>query len=189
MTGLEGFGSKSSENLVRAIDESRGREVWRLLHGLGIPHVGAGLAKDLIRHFGGLDPILNAEPADLAAVDGVGEIVTSAVRSYFDEEKNRNLVEQLRGHGLRFEEEQSETQHTPTATLSGKTFVLTGTLTGMTRQEATAWIEERGGRVSSSVSGKTDFVVAGEEAGSKLAKARKLGIPVIDEKTLVVHPF
>ncbi len=182
LTGLEKFARKSSENLVRAIDQSRDRELWRLVHGLGIPNVGTGMAKDLVRHFGSLDALMEATPEDLVAIDGVGEVLTASIRSFFEEDKNRRMVEELRDFGLRFEEETAETGGS--AALAGKTFVLTGTLPNLTRQEASEWIEARGGKVTSSVSGNTDYVVAGEEAGSKRTKAEKLGVPILDEAGL-----
>jgi len=182
LVGLEKFAQKSSENLVRAIDESRNRELWRLVHGLGIPNVGAGMAKDLVRHFGSLDALMRASPEDLEAVDGVGEILTVSIRSFFEEEKNRHMVDELREFGLRFAEEQAESADS--GNLAGKTFVLTGTLPTMTRPDATEWIEARGGKVTSSVSKKTDYVVAGEEAGSKRTKAEKLGVTILDEDAL-----
>ena len=180
---LEKFAQKSSENLVNAIDRSRETEVWRLLHGLGIPNVGAGMAKDLIRRFHSIDALMTADEETLEAVDGVGSILTASIRTFFAEPKNQHLVDELRDLGLRFAEEIEE-EDAGEKPLEGKTFVLTGTLPTFTRDEATAWIEARGGRVTSSVSKKTDYVLAGEEAGSKLAKAEKLGVAVIDEEGL-----
>ncbi|MFP4358355.1 MAG: NAD-dependent DNA ligase LigA [Puniceicoccaceae bacterium] len=180
---LEKFARRSSENLVAAIDDSRDREVWRLLHGLGIPNVGAGVAKDLVRHFGGIDAVMNASEEELTAMDGIGEVLAVSIRTFFAEPRNRGMIEDLRKAGLRFEES-AEPGSGAARPLEGRTFVLTGSLPGLTRGEATAWIEDRGGRVTSSVSKKTSYVVAGEEAGSKLAKAEKLGVPVIDEEGL-----
>ena len=183
LLALERFARKSSENLVAAIDDSRDREVWRLVHGLGIPNVGAGVAKDLVRYFGGIDAIMEASEEELTAMDGIGEILAVSIRTFFAEPRNREMVGDLRKAGLRFEESAAEGSG-PGRSLEGRTFVLTGSLPGFTRDEATAWIEERGGRVTSSVSKKTSYVVAGEEAGSKLAKAEKLGVAVIDEEGL-----
>jgi DNA ligase (NAD+) len=183
LIGLEKFAQKSSENLIRAIADSRDREVWRLLHGLGIPNVGAGMAKDLIRKFRSIDALIGADEETLEKVEGVGSILTASIRTFFAEPKNENLVEDLRELGLRYAEE-SNGEDSSGKSLDGKTFVLTGSLPTFTRDEATAWIEARGGRVTSSVSKKTDYVLAGEEAGSKLAKAEKLGVEVIDEEGL-----
>ncbi|MEM0966420.1 MAG: NAD-dependent DNA ligase LigA [Verrucomicrobiota bacterium] len=183
LVALEKFAQKSSENLVTAIADSKEREVWRLLHGLGIPNVGSGMSKDLIKHFGGLPALMAASEETLISIDGVGAIVAASVRSFFDEPKNQALVEDLADLGLRFEEEGIE--EPADLPLSGKTFVLTGTLPTMTRGQASEWIEERGGKVTSSVSKKTDYVVAGEEVGSKLVKAEKLGVAVIDEAALL----
>ena len=185
LVGLDKFAEKSSENLVRAIAASKDAEVWRLLHGLGIPNVGSGLAKDLIRNFQGLDALMEADEETLENVDGVGGILTASIRSFFAEAKNRELVEEFRELGLRWKEEGSATDEVGSKPLEGKTFVLTGSLPTLTRDEATVWIEEKGGRVTSSVSKKTDYVVAGEEAGSKLAKAEKLGVAVLDEASLL----
>jgi len=183
LVGLERFAEKSSENLIRAIDQSRQQEVWRLLHGLGIPNVGAGMAKDLVRRFRSLDELMRADEETLEAVDGVGSILTASIRAFFEEPKNRRLVEELRELGLNFAEPDTgeEAGESP---LSGKTFVITGTLPSFTRDEATAWIEARGGKVTSAVSKKTDYLLAGEEAGSKLTKAEKLGVEVLDEAGL-----
>jgi len=180
---LEKFAEKSSENLLRAIDESRNQEVWRLLHGLGIPNVGAGMAKDLIRRFRSMDALIAADEQTLESVEGVGAVLTASIQAFFEEPKNRQLIEELRVLGLKFEEE-STGEETAEKPFDGKTFVITGTLQKFTRDEATAWIEARGGRVSSSVSKKTDYLLAGEEAGSKLRKAESLGVAVISEDDL-----
>lgn len=182
LISLEKFAQKSSENLVRAIDQSKGQEVWRLLHGLGIPNVGAGMAKDLVRHFGSLDALMEATAEELETIEGVGEVLTASIRTFFEEDRNRHMIEELRGFGLKFSEDATRTSSP--GDLSGKTFVLTGTLPTMTRQDATEWIEARGGKVTSSVSKKTDFVVAGDDAGSKLSKAENLGITLLDEEGL-----
>jgi len=183
LMSLEKFAEKSSDNLLRAIDASKEAEVWRLLHGLGIPNVGVGMAKDLVREFGGIPALMNASTEELENTDGVGTIVAASIQSFFAEPKNQHLVEELAGLGLRFEEEAKESSP-KNPNFEGKTFVLTGTLPAFTRDEATEWIESRGGKVTSSVSKKTDYVLAGADAGSKLSKAEKLGVEVIDEDTL-----
>ncbi|MDP0496776.1 MAG: NAD-dependent DNA ligase LigA [Verrucomicrobiota bacterium JB024] len=177
---LEKFAQKSSENLVAAIDASRRKEVWRLVHALGIPNVGAQSAKDLVAHFHSLPAIMRAQPEELEQVDGIGAIVAQSIRTFFEDEAQLDLVERLIAQGLRIEEEPPAAggEETP---LTGKTVVLTGTLPTLSRDEATALIEKAGGKTSSSVSKKTDYVLAGDSAGSKLDKARKLGVSIIDE--------
>lgn len=180
VASLERMGEKSAKNFLDAVEASRKRDLWRLIHGLGILHVGAGVAKNLARHFPNLDAIMNASVEELMKAEDVGEVIAQSIVQWTSQDRNRNLIERLRKAGLNFE---SSMHHSAAAAgpLAGKTFVLTGTLPSMSREEATAKIEALGGRVSTSVSKKTDFVLAGEEAGSKLEKARKLGIPVIDE--------
>jgi len=179
---LERFAQKSAENLVAALEESKGRELWRLIHGLGIPHIGAKAAKDLAAHFGSLEKLLAAQEEGLVALDGVGEIMARSVVTFFAEPKNRHLVEALIELGVNPME--APRQMASVEGVTGKTFVLTGTLPNWTRDQATEKIEAAGGKVTSSVSKKTSYVVAGEEAGSKLAKAEKLGVPVLDEAGL-----
>ncbi len=183
LLSLERFATKSAANLLQAIDDSRNREVWRLLHGLGIPNVGAGIAKDLIREFHSIDQLIAAEKETLEKLNGIGETLAESIRTFFEEPRNVQLIDDLRELGLRFEEAGS-TDDATSQPLAGKTFVLTGALPTFTRDEATAWIEARGGRVTSSVSTKTDYVVAGEDAGSKRAKAEKIGVPILNEEDL-----
>ncbi|HMO65406.1 MAG TPA: helix-hairpin-helix domain-containing protein, partial [Verrucomicrobiota bacterium] len=162
------------------LEASKTRDLWRLLFGLGILHVGAGVAKALARAFPDLDALRDAEAAQLEQVEDVGEVIAASVAAWFRDPRNRRLVERLRAAGLNFK----SSLHQPAAApgpFAGKTFVLTGALPTLTREQATAWIEARGGRVSGSVSKKADYVRAGEEAGSKLDKARQLGVPVLDE--------
>ncbi|QYY36420.1 NAD-dependent DNA ligase LigA [Ruficoccus sp. ZRK36] len=179
---LDKFAQKSSENLVSAIDASRDKEVWRLVHALGIPNVGAQSAKDLIAHFHSLPALMRATGEELIEVDGIGEIVARSIHSFFKDEEQLELVNRLIEHGLRIEEE-APAAPAEDAPLSGKTVVLTGTLPSLSRSEATALIEKAGGKSSSSVSKKTDYVLAGDSAGSKLDKARKLGVTIIDESS------
>jgi DNA ligase (NAD+) len=180
---LERFARKSAENLVAAIEASKRNELWRLLHGLGIPHVGAEAAKLLARETGHLDALARAEAGSLAALHGIGTVMAQAIVEWFANPENVAVVERLRGAGLNFEGPPREAQDQPRP-LAGKTFVLTGTLPAWTRDEAKARIEAAGGKVSGSVSAKTDYLVAGEAAGSKLAKARSLGVAVLDEAGL-----
>ncbi|WP_269543098.1 NAD-dependent DNA ligase LigA [Cerasicoccus fimbriatus] len=180
---LERFGEKSAENLINAIEQSKQAELWRLLHALGISHVGKQSAKDITQHFGTLDAIMEADPETLEAVDGVGGIMAKAIVDFFADEKNRALILRLREAGLNFALADSEkpAEAVEGGVLNGKTVVLTGTLPTLTRDQATALIEKAGGKTSSSVSKKTDYVLAGDAAGSKLAKAEKLGVAVLDE--------
>jgi len=152
-----------------------------LLYGLGILHVGAGVAKTLGRSFPDLDAVLAASLDQLTETEDVGEVIADSIVQWHGDPRNRRLIERLRQAGINFK----SSLYSPKATagpFASQTFVLTGTLRSMTREEATAKIEALGGKVSSSVSKKTDYVLAGEEAGSKLEKAQKLGVQVIDEK-------
>lgn len=180
VAGLERMGEKSAQNFLDAVEASKSRELWRLLHGLGILHVGSGVAKALARQFPSLDAIAQASVEDLEAIDEVGEVIAHSVRQWFDLPQNRALIDKLRQAGLKFDSETYRAK--ATGAFTGKTFVLTGTLPTLKRDEAAAKIEALGGKVSGSVSKKTDYVLAGEEAGSKLEKARELKIPILDEK-------
>ncbi len=179
---LERFAQHSADGLVAAIDASRQQPLSRLLFGLGIRHVGAQAAQLLARHFGTMDALLAATPADLAAVRGIGEIIAQSVADYMANPTSAALIERLRARGLTFEEPQAVVAGGP---LVGATVVLTGSLPSLSRGEATQLVEQAGGRITSSVSKKTTFVVAGEEAGSKLEKAVSLGVEVIDEDELL----
>ncbi len=179
---LERFGSKSAESLVTAIAAAKQQPLSRLLFGLGIRHVGAQAAQLLARHFGSLDGLLTATPDALAAVRGVGDIIAASVAEYFSDPVSRALVERLRERGVRTTEPNAVSTGGP---LTGATVVLTGSLPTLSRGDASALVERAGGRVTSGVSKKTTFVVAGEEAGSKLEMARKLAIEVIDEAELL----
>lgn len=179
---LDRFAQKSAENLVAAIAAAKQQPLSRLLFGLGIRHVGAQAAQLLARQYGSLDAIMAASPEQLGAVRGIGDIIASSVAAYFADPTTRALMERLRVRGLRFDEPNAIKAD---GVLTGATVVLTGTLPTLSRGEATALIENAGGRVTSSVSRKTTFVVAGEEAGSKLDKARELEVPVLDEAGLL----
>ncbi|RKX30112.1 MAG: DNA ligase (NAD(+)) LigA [Verrucomicrobia bacterium] len=180
---LEKFGEKSADNLLRAIEISKTAELWRVIHGLGIQQVGATTARDLARVFGSLDELADATPEGLVAVEGIGEKSAEGIRAYFDLEANRALIDELMALGLKPESPKGD--EAGGSLFEGKTFVLTGTLPSLTRDEARVKIEAAGGRVTSSVSRKTDFVLAGSDAGSKLTKARKLGVEVVDEDRLM----
>jgi DNA ligase (NAD+) len=183
LAALERMGEKSARNFLTGLEASKQRDLWRLLYGLGILHVGAGVAKALGRRFATLDDLFLAGLGPLQEVDDVGEVIARSIVDWHAEARNGDLLERLRKAGLNFGSEIYRPEAAP-GRLTGKTFVLTGTLPTMTRQEATAVIESLGAMVSGSVSRKTDYVVAGEEAGSKLEKARQLGVPVIDEAEL-----
>ena len=181
VAALERMGEKSAQNFLAGIDASRKRDLWRLLFGLGILHVGAGVAKALARAFPNLDELANASADRLLQVEDVGEAIGRSVERWFADNRNRRLIERLRSAGLNLD----SALYAPASAvgaLTGKTFVLTGTLPSLTREEAAARIEALGGRVTSSVSKKTDFVLAGTDAGSKLEKAQKLGLRIIDEE-------
>jgi DNA ligase (NAD+) len=179
---LERMGNKSAGKIIENIDRSRQQPLWRLLNGLGIPFVGERTAQILADHFGSVDAIRDAGVDTLQEAQEVGPKVAQSIRDFFDEEKNRELVERLRQAGLRFSEEKKAVPKD--TALAGLTFVLTGTLPTLTREEAKQRIETAGGKVTGSVSKKTSYLVAGEEAGSKLDKARELGVPVLDEAAL-----
>ena len=178
---IERMGTKSAQNVLNNIDASRRRPLNRLLNGLGIPFVGERTAQILAETFGDLDKIMNADEEELKRAEEVGPKVAHSIRQFFDQHANRELVERLRKEGFVFTYE--ITRHS--GKLEGLVFVLTGTLPNLTREQAQERIEEAGGKVQKSVSKKTNYVVAGEEAGSKLDKAKELGIKVIDEAELI----
>ena len=182
LASLERMADRSANNLVAALEKSKHTTLPRFVFGLGIRHVGEATAKALARHFGQLDRIMEASEAQLLEVADVGPIVAQSIRTFFDQPHNREVVEQLRACGVTWEE--SEPVAAPVKPLSGKTFVITGTLPGLSRDEARDMIEVAGGKVAGSVSKKTDYVVAGAEAGSKLAKAEALGLVILDEAAL-----
>jgi DNA ligase (NAD+) len=178
------MGEKSARNFLDGVATSKERDLWRLLFGLGILHVGAGVAKALGRGFASLDDVLHASVTELTECEDVGDVIAQSVVQWRDDPRNRKLIERLRKAGLNFNSQLYQPR-AKAGPLAGKTFVLTGTLPNLKREEATAKIEAAGGRVSSSVSNKTDYVVAGTEAGSKLDKAQKLGVKIIDEAQLL----
>lgn len=182
LADLERMGEKSAENLVAAIERSKGTTLPRFLFALGIPEVGEATAANLARYFGDLDAIAQADLDALEAVPDVGPVVASHVHEFLRQKENLAVIESLRKHGVHWPAEQpAKADALP---LEGKTFVLTGALESMTRDEARERIEHAGGKVTGSVSSKTDYVVAGADPGSKLKKARELGVEVIDEAGL-----
>ena len=181
LEGLERMGTKSAANLLKEIDASRSLEFWRLLFGLGIRHVGERTAQILAKHFRSIERLEKASQEELEQVHEVGPKLAESIYKFLKQPENRELIKRLRDARLPMKSETVEDEQ-PEQIFAGKTFVLTGTLDGMTRDEATALIEQRGGRVSSSVSKKTSFVLAGRDAGSKLEKARDLGVQILDEQ-------
>ncbi|MFM8609917.1 MAG: NAD-dependent DNA ligase LigA [Burkholderiaceae bacterium] len=182
LAALDRMADKSAQNVLAALEQSKQTTLPRFLFGLGIRHVGEATAKDLARHFGGLDAIMGANVDQLLQVRDVGPVVAQSIRTFFDQPHNREVVEQLRACGVRWPE--GEPQAAATLPLAGKTVVLTGTLPTLSRDEAKALLEAAGAKVAGSVSKRTHCVVAGAEAGSKLDKARELGVPVLDEDGL-----
>ena len=175
---LERMGEKSATKIIRNIDKSRSQPLARVLNGLGIPFVGERTGQILAAHFGSLDEIAIASAEELQEAEEIGPKVSDAIQQFFAEERNRELIERLRAAGLQFTAPKQKKKAGP---LNGLTFVITGTLPTLKREDAKQRIEAAGGKVAGSVSSKTSFLLAGEEAGSKLDKARDLGIPVLDE--------
>ncbi|UCV26975.1 NAD-dependent DNA ligase LigA [Ferribacterium limneticum] len=183
LAGLERMGEKSARNLVAAIAQSRQTTLARFIFALGIRNVGEATARDLARHFGQLEGIMGAEAIALQQVPDVGPVVAASIVAFFNESHNREIIARLLAAGLQWSEGQPA--DSGPKLLAGKTLVLTGTLPTLKRDDAKAMIEAAGGKVAGSVSKKTDYVVAGEEAGSKLEKAQELGVSVIDEAELL----
>ena len=177
---LERMGKKSADNILSEIKNSKQLPLERVIYGLGIRFVGERTAQFLAEHFGSIDPLMSASEEELQQVNEIGPRVSAAIREFFDEPKNVALVERLRKAGVAFTGQKKKRG----TTLAGKTFVLTGTLERHTRDEAKNLIEDAGGKVAGSVSKKTDYVVAGQDAGSKLDKARELKVAVIGEKEM-----
>ena len=177
LLSLERMGDKSAQNVLDEIEASKKLPLGRVIFGLGIRFVGERTAQFLAEHFGSIDALMNASLEELEDVNEVGPRIAESIREFFDEPRNRELIKRLRDAGLTFAGKKRERG----TKLAGKTFVLTGTLARYSRDEAKKMIEDAGGRVSGSVSKKTDYVVAGSDAGSKLDKAKELGVPVIEE--------
>ncbi|MDG1107377.1 MAG: NAD-dependent DNA ligase LigA [Burkholderiaceae bacterium] len=181
---LPRMAEKSAQNVIHALEASKQAQLPRFLFGLGIRHVGEATAKALVRHFGGLDAIMDAPEEALLAVDDVGPVVALSLRTFFDQPSQRDMVRQLRELGLHWQESEPQASRESLA-LNGLTLVLTGTLPTLSRDEAKALLEAQGAKVAGSVSKKTSYVVAGAEAGSKLEKAQALGVAVLDEAGLM----
>jgi DNA ligase (NAD+) len=182
LAGLERMADKSAANVIAAIDRSRATTLPRFIFALGIRHVGEATARDLAAHFGALDPLLAATDEDLLQVRDVGPVLAESIRDFFAEPHNREVIDALRKARVRWDE--GPPRRAAAGPLAGRTFVLTGTLPTLSRDEAKALLEAAGASVVGSVSKKTDYVVAGADAGSKLAKAQALGVAVIDEEAM-----
>ncbi len=189
LAALERMADRSAANVIAAIDKSRSTTLPRFIYALGIRHVGEATAKDLAAHFGGLAPLMVASDAELLEVRDVGPVLAEAIHDFFQEPHNRQVIDALRETGVRWKE--GAPQRAATGPLTGRTFVLTGTLPELSRDAAKSLLERAGATVTGSVSKKTDYVVAGADAGSKLAKAQALGVPILDEQALrelLAHP-
>ena len=180
LEGLERMAARSAANLIAEIEGSKRRDFAHVLYGLGVRHVGEGAADLLARRFGGLDGLVAASLEEIESVVGVGPIVAASVWSFLDQDENRRLLERLRQAGVRMDSDREQPPSEP-QTLSGRTYVITGSLASMSRAEAKRAIEVRGGKVTATVSRKTSGVVVGADPGSKLEKARSLGVETIDE--------
>jgi DNA ligase (NAD+) len=181
LAGLERMGEKSAARILRGVEASRQKPLARVINGLGIPFVGERTAQILADTFGSLDAIAGADDEALQAAEEVGPKVSESIRRFLELKHNRDLIEKLRRAGLQFTQEKKQS---PDGKLSGFTFVVTGTLPSWSRDEAKDFIERNGGKVTDSVSRKTSYLVVGEEAGSKLDKAKKLGVTLLNEAQL-----
>ena len=183
LTELEGFGEISARNLLQSIERSKEVPFFRVLYALGIPGIGYVNARALAQQFGSIDALMAASPEEIEETPGIGPVLARTIAETLSEDTTRELIERLRGQGLKMASEGPP----PGADgkLSGLTFVLTGTLPDLSRERASEMIEAAGGKVTNSVSRKTDYVVAGSEPGSKLAKAEELGVAVIDKDRLL----
>ncbi|MES2887479.1 MAG: NAD-dependent DNA ligase LigA [Pseudomonadota bacterium] len=178
---LDRMGERSARNLIAALDSSKRTSLGRFLFSLGIRHIGETTAKDLAKHFGALDRLMDASEEALLQVRDVGPVVAHSLHTFFEQTHNREVVEQLRTAGLQWDESAGSAASTAPQTLAGTTWVLTGSLPTLSREQAKEMIESAGGKVTGSVSKKTHYVLAGSEAGSKLEKANELGVTVLDE--------
>ena len=185
LASLERMGDKSAANIVSAIAESKQRELWRLIHGLGILHVGEGAARKLAAHFQTLENLMHADFQTLENIPDCGPVMAQSMTDFFQNPRNRTVIAKLKSAGINFHSVSSYPAPSNSGFFSGKTVVLTGTLGKWTREEAHELLRQQGAMVTDSVSRKTDFLIVGADAGSKLAKAQKLGVPILDEAELV----
>jgi DNA ligase (NAD+) len=181
LISMERMGEKSVNNLLAQLEASKTVELHRLIYSLGIRHVGEATAKALAKHYGSLDALMNASVESLTMVQDVGGIVAQSIYDFFRQDVNVDTIKALLAAGITPQNPTAATSTTINEKIAGKTFVLTGTLPTLTREEASAMIEAAGGKVSGSVSKRTNYVVAGADAGSKLEKANELGVAVLDE--------
>jgi DNA ligase (NAD+) len=181
LAALDRMGKKSAANLVAEIDRSRSADLWRLLHGLGIRHVGEGGARALASELGSMARLRESTVGELQLVPDVGEVVAQSVRTFLDEPRNQTLIDRLAAAGVRMEDERATASAPARRPLAGQTFVITGTLDAMSREAAAEKLESLGAKVSGSISKKTAGIVVGKEPGSKLEKARALGVRELDE--------
>jgi DNA ligase (NAD+) len=182
LVSLERMGEKSAENLINAIEASCHIPVVKVLFGLGIPHVGANVAELLIDHFSSIDTLATASLEDIESIHGIGPQIAESLLHFFSQPRVQGFLQRLKDAGLQWTAESSELPDASASIFAGKTFVLTGSLSRMTRSEASEKIKGRGGKVSSSVSRNTDYVIAGESAGSKYDRAIELNIPILTEE-------
>jgi DNA ligase (NAD+) len=182
LAALDRFADKSAQNLYESLEKAKQTTLPRFLYALGIRHVGESTAKDLAKHFGSLDPLMEASVEQLLEVNDVGPVVAESIHNFFSEAHNQLVIEQLRAPGKVTFPEGPPAPRAPQGVLAGKTVVLTGTLPNLSREDAKEMLEAAGAKVAGSVSKKTDYVVAGADAGSKLTKAEELGVPVLDEE-------
>ena len=179
---MEGFAEKRVDNLLAAIEAAKTRTLTRLIYALGIPHVGYTISELLADHFDSLEALAKAKHDELDAIRGLGDEIVNSIVTYFSHASTKQLVKKLAKAGVRIQAEARK--RNADGALSGKSFVITGTLPTMSREQATEYIRERGGKVSDSISKKTDYLVVGEAAGSKLEKARALGVKTLNEAEL-----
>ena len=185
LLSLDGFGPKKADNLLAGIEASKERPLSQVLFGLGIRHVGRTIAEVLIGHYSSMDALMNSSADELRAIDGIGDVIAHSLVDWFALEPNRKMIRDMKTAGVNMTRLSGEAApEEGAAPLEGRTFVVTGTLPTMGRKEAQDYIKQRGGKVTSSVSARTDYLVLGENPGSKAEKAAALGVPVIDEAML-----
>ena len=172
-------GTKFAQNLINAIEESKNRDLFKLITALGIPHIGVKMAKELARRYGSIEALMEASIESLNLLNDIGEITAISIHEFFAQDQTRDLIQRLEAAGVNTIAQKDEDAD---ERFMGKTFVLTGSLENFTREEASEIIEKFGGKTSGSVSQKTDYVLAGEEAGSKLRKAQELGVTILSEQ-------
>jgi DNA ligase (NAD+) len=182
LAGIERMGTRSAENLMHALERSKQQPLEKVLYALGIPHVGINASHLLAREFKTIDMVIKAKHQDLLKMDGIGEIVASSIINYFKNKHNKQLIKNLQKLGLKFIE---TSLHEEDGLLKGKTVVFTGELVTMTRDQAHGLVRTHGGHAATTVSKKTDYVVAGEHPGSKYEKARKLGVTIMSEQEFI----